>query len=705
MAKKNKSANGRIKEKKEKYPILTSKLRRWTLAILMFLSAVIIVFSFFNRAGKGGELIFEGIYHLIGRAIFIIPLLFSLGGLIFLKPEKKRIYSPIFIAIFILILGFSGIFGSYQLQEKYGGWLGYFLSFPFSYYFGFWISFFVFSALILIGVLIFWEFLPHKKLIKPEESKIEKIEKESYFKIKTIEPLIKREKEMKQDFFEKPEKIDLQPLKFTSSSFGKYKSPPLELLEEDEEKPSSGDIEANCLQIKKTLQNFGISVEMSEVNIGPTVTQYTLKPADGIKLSKITTLNNDLSLALASHPLRIEAPIPGKAAVGIEVPNKVRAKIRLRGLIGSAGFRNSPYPLTISLGRDVSGTPVFADLGKMPHLLVAGSTGSGKTICLNSIILSLIYRNSPQILKFILIDPKRVEFPIYNSLPHLLLPVILTPKNTINILNWLTKEMERRFELLAEVKARNIIDYNEILTRKGKEELEIIPYIVLIIDELADLMAAKGREIEAAIVRLAQMSRAVGIYLIIATQRPSVEVITGLIKANITSRIAFQVASQIDSRTILDMAGAETLLGEGDMLFINAALTKPKRIQGIYVNLKEIKKVVDFCQKENPSETDKQEILMEDIEKEIEKIPETSEFLTLEEDPLYEEAKKVVIEAGKASASLLQRRLKIGYARAARLLDIMEEKGLIGPLDGAKPRNVYEKEIEDENQGDGWRKI
>ncbi|PJB08804.1 hypothetical protein CO122_00735, partial [bacterium (Candidatus Gribaldobacteria) CG_4_9_14_3_um_filter_33_9] len=308
-------------------------------------------------------------------------------------------------------------------------------------------------------------------------------------------------------------------------------------------------------------------------------------------------------------------------------------------------------------------------------------------------------------LKFILIDPKRVEFPIYNSLPHLLLPVILTPKNTINILNWLTKEMERRFELLAEVKARNIIDYNEILTRKGKEELEIMPYIVLIIDELADLMAAKGREIEAAIVRLAQMSRAVGIYLIIATQRPSVEVITGLIKANITSRIAFQVASQIDSRTILDMAGAETLLGEGDMLFINAALTKPKRIQGIYVNLKEIKKVVDFCQKENPSETDKQEILMEDIEKEIEKIPETSEFLTLEEDPLYEEAKKVVIEAGKASASLLQRRLKIGYARAARLLDIMEEKGLIGPLDGAKPRNVYEKEIEDENQGDGWRKI
>jgi len=491
--------------------------------------------------------------------------------------------------------------------------------------------------------------------------------------------------------------------------FTQYKFPPLNLLEINHERAvSTGDVEDNSLQIKKTLQNFGIQVEMSEINVGPTVTQYTLKPAEGVKLSRITALTSNLSLALAAHPLRIEAPIPGRSLVGIEVPNKTRAVVRLRDLIGSPSFQDSPLPLTFSLGKDVSGKPLFADLGKMPHLLVAGSTGSGKTICLNSLILSLIYRNSPQNLKFILIDPKRVEFPVYDGLPHLLGPIIFSAQKTINVLNWLTGEMERRFEVLSTVKARDITNYNEILNRNAnrkKEEFEVMPYIVLIIDELADLMAAKGREIEAGIVRLSQMARAVGIHLVVATQRPSVEVITGLIKANITSRIAFQVASQIDSRTILDGAGAETLLGGGDMLFISSQLSKPKRIQGAYISSREVKKVVAFCKKENLVEKGGEETLEESLEKELTEPTDSSGVSMLEDDSLYEEAKRVVIEANKASASLLQRRLRVGYARAARLLDLLEEREVIGPGEGAKPRKVYLKENGTREEDDEWQKV
>jgi len=440
------------------------------------------------------------------------------------------------------------------------------------------------------------------------------------------------------------------------------------------------------------LENFGIQVEMGEVNVGPTVTQYTLKPADGVKLSKITSLSNDLALALASHPIRIEAPIPGKSLVGIEVPNKVRTLVRLRNLISDPQFQNHPSPLCFVLGRDVSGNPAFADLARMPHLLVAGATGTGKTIFLNSLILSLVYRNSPKILKFILVDPKRVEFPVYSDLPHNLTDVIFDVQKTINALRWLVEEMERRFKTLASFKARDIFSFNKISIEK---KIPPMPYIVLIIDELADLMAARGKELEAAIVRLAQLARAVGIHLVLATQRPSSEVITGLIKANITSRITFQVASQVDSRTVIDMAGAEKLLGRGDMLFLSAESPKPKRIQGAFVSEKEVQKVVEYLS----SKYEKERI--ESLEEKL--AEETGEVEFFEggeelEDPLYEEAKRVVIEAKKASASLLQRRLKIGYARAARLLDILEKRGVVGPPRGAKPREVYIKEEE-------WKKV
>ena len=724
--KKNKKSSQKViksKEKPFKYPILTSRLKRWIGGVVMMLFGLIISFSFFDKAGIAGRIIFKGLDSLIGKTVFFIPLFFFLSGLIILKPPKKRIFAPIFLGLLILIIGISGILATQNLSEKNGGWIGYIFSWPFLKYFGAGVSFVVFSALILIGGLIIWEFLPKEKISpKKEKKEVKKeelplrepspIKEKPKFEVKPIE--LKKEK-LEIKVSQKPELKEVPEKESLKEVGGRYKFPPLSLLDITQEQPSAGDVEQNALIIKKTLFNFGIEVEMSEVNIGPTVTQYTLKPAEGIKLSKITALSNDLALALASHPVRIEAPIPGRALVGIEVPNKVRAKVKLGSLLAHKEFRKLP-PLTFALGKDVMGNPIFPDLGKMPHLLVAGSTGSGKTICLNSLIISLIFHNSPRILRLILIDPKRVEFPVYNTLPHLLTPVIFEPQKAVNALNWLVGEMERRFEVLREAGSRDIAEYNKRLKEKPKmkeEGFEPMPYIVLIIDELADLMAAKGREIEAGIVRLSQLARAVGIHLVVATQRPSVEVITGLIKANITSRIAFQVASQVDSRTILDTSGAEKLLGSGDMLFLSSEYSRPKRIQGSFVTSSEIKKVVNFIQKENlPEEMEemKESLTKELLGGETQKIPLSS----FEEDPLYEEAKRVVIQYQKASASLLQRRLKIGYARAARLLDMLEERGVVGPPDGAKPREVYLKEEESQisnfkpqNNGEDseWQKV
>ena len=391
--------------------------------------------------------------------------------------------------------------------------------------------------------------------------------------------------------------------------------------------------------------------------------------------------------------------------VGIEVPNKTRKLVGLRDLIENQNFQAGP-PLTLVLGKDVAGTPVFADLAKMPHLLVAGSTGSGKTVQLNSLVLSLIYKNSPEFLRFILIDPKRVEFSSYAGLPHLLAPVIFDATQAVNALKWLIGEMERRFDVLSEVKARDIASYNS----RAAERFDLMPYIVLIIDELADLMAAKGRDMEAAIVRLAQMARAVGIHLVVATQRPSVEVITGLIKANITSRITFQVASQVDSRTVLDTSGAEKLLGSGDLLYLSPELGKPRRLQSAFVSEKEVKKVVGYLKDQNPEAgrqvLDKEILenhLALDLKSKIEApIGEEPEGVLAGEDSLYEEAKREVILAKKASASFLQRRLRVGYARAARLLDILEEKGVVGPGEGAKPREVY---FDGQKSDDEWQKV
>lgn len=475
-----------------------------------------------------------------------------------------------------------------------------------------------------------------------------------------------------------------------------YNPPPTSLLEHDKGKPAVGDIKANANIIKRTLANFGIDVEMDEVSIGPTVTRYALKPAEGVRLQKILSLQNNLELALAASPVRIEAPIPGKSLVGIEVPNLKKSTVGLATLLGEPAFVDDPRSLVFALGRDISGLAHFANIGKMPHLLIAGATGSGKSVAIHALITSLLYRNGPASLRFIMVDPKRVELTMYNPIPHLLTPVITDPKKTILALKWAGKEMERRYQILESHSVRDIASYHENVVAlfrssdnpaPSPQPPDVMPYIVIVIDELADIMSTYPRELEAAVVRLAQMSRAVGIHLVLSTQRPSVNVITGLIKANIPARMALQVASQIDSRTILDGAGAEKLLGAGDMLYLSGDMSKPHRIQTAYISESEVKKVVDYVKKHNEISLD--EITLSGTATETQNaIFSTSLEDDDVDDDLFEEARSTVEHAGKASTSFLQRKLRIGYARAARLMDILEEKGIIGPQDGARPRDV-----------------
>jgi DNA segregation ATPase FtsK/SpoIIIE, S-DNA-T family len=460
---------------------------------------------------------------------------------------------------------------------------------------------------------------------------------------------------------------------------------PVDLLQRRDERPTAGDIEFNKEVIRKTLKHFGIDVEMGDVAVGPTVTQFTFKPGEGVKLVRITALHNDLALALAAHPIRLEAPIPGKSLVGVEVPNKSVALVGLREMLESRSYREKEQRMAIpfALGRDVSGMPMLVDLSRMPHMLVAGATGAGKSVCLNILISCLLYGHGPDDLKLILVDPKRVEFPIYNGVPHLLTPVITKVEDTVNALKWTVREMDRRFDVLSAFGARDIASYNE----RSKERM---PYLVFIVDELADLMVMSGPEVEGPIVRLAQMARAVGIHLVLATQRPSVDVLTGLIKANIPARFAFSVASATDSRTILDRSGAEKLLGRGDMLYQTAEMAAPKRVQGAFITDNEVRRVVDFLKASyGPPEFESA-------------VTESSRSATAfgngggndeDSDPLLEAAMEEIIRAGKASASLLQRRLKVGYARAARILDLLEREGMIGPGEGAKPREILQTEF------------
>jgi DNA segregation ATPase FtsK/SpoIIIE, S-DNA-T family len=479
------------------------------------------------------------------------------------------------------------------------------------------------------------------------------------------------------------------------SALSEYLFPPIELLSmprangEQQQVKSSKD---RAKLLENTLLSFGVRAKVIHVQSGPTVTRFEVQPEAGVKVSKIISLSDDLALNLAAPLVRIEAPIPGKAALGIEVPNKVISLVNLREVMSDATFIKSVSPLTIGLGMDITGVPVIADLTKMPHLLIAGATGSGKSVCLNTIITSILYKAGPEQVRFLMIDPKVVELSIYNGIPHLLMPVITEPRKAALALRNMVREMNRRYELFARLGVRDIGTYNELAVKDA--EMEKISFVVVLIDELADLMLVSPGEVEDSIARLAQMSRAAGIHLLVATQRPSVDVLTGIIKANITSRVAFTVSSQFDSRTILDMAGAEKLLGRGDMLFYPVGAVKPFRVQGAYISEVEVKKVTDYIKEQGRVEYENSSTFLEPHDEAVEE----------ESDALFAEAVDLVVRTGQASISLLQRRFRIGYTRAARLIDDLERKGVVGPFEGSKPRELMvtaeqaAKIIEDHNR-------
>ena len=687
------------------HEVLRPETKHSIWAISCFAVSLILLLAYFGEAGWVGGALQKGLRLIFGEGFWLASLAFFLAGVSFLFAVGGHLMATTAIGGFLFLISSLGladlVFGEYT-----GGYIGFFTSYPVLQLFDFWATTVIFGAVLLASFLIMLNFplkfkRDGKMLRQLDFTQVEKDgEKVSGAPILAAPIIAAPSRPPPGEALESADDLQEEEESFLSRTFFKksprppkavlqrqlaYEAPPFELLEDDKGIPSSGDVKANANIIKRTLQNFGIDVEMSEVNVGPSVTQYTLKPAEGIKLSRITALHNDLALALAAHPLRIEAPIPGKSLVGIEVPNRSIALVGLRNMLSMDDFRNAA-PLSFALGRDVSGRAIFADIAKMPHLLVAGATGSGKSIAIHTLITSLLYKNSPDFLRFLMIDPKRVELTVYNNLPHLLLPAITDAKKAIISLRWAVREMERRYEKLEEIGVRDITSFNaEIIKEKSYDE--VMPNILIVIDELADLMAAYPREMESSIVRLAQMSRAVGIHLVISTQRPSVEVITGLIKANITARVALQVASGVDSRTILDMSGAEKLLGNGDMLYLAGDTSKPRRIQGAFISEKEVKRIAGHVA-ESAKEFEK-----EPIELDL-KLPSAEGgfrgFDDGEEvdDELYGEARGLVIEAQKASASYLQRRLRIGYARAASILDMLEKKGVIGPGEGAKPRDV-----------------
>lgn len=698
-------------EPKQRPEPLKDDTRHGITVVVLFTVAALLFLSLFDLAGALGNGIDLVLTRLLGSLRYLVPVILVVVGYVYLVPGRITLRTSSYVGLALFLFSSTALIHLSVAQVdavaavsdgRGGGYFGLALSYPLRALAGGLAAGVLLVALFIIGVLVMfnttlealasrgtfvgdwyatfrsWWYRVRYRLEQrtnsddesneEEEDSEEPAEGEAEFSSRDVAavPLDPATAEQGEMFPEAPAPKKRRKIEIS-----------LDLLNTSNAKPAIGQLEEKKERIRKTLENFGISVEMGDVNVGPTVTQFTLKPAEGVKLSQITTLQNDLSLALAAHPIRIEAPIPGKSLVGIELPNETVAVVPLRDILDSESFRKRKSNLTFSLGKDVAGKPWAANLDPMPHLLIAGATGSGKSVMMNSLILSFLYSNSPDDLKMILVDPKRVEFSVYNNIPHLLTPVITETQKTVNALRWVVGEMDRRYQVLSNYGKRNIAAYRE-------EVAKDMPYLILIIDELADLMTVAAQEVEGAIIRLAQMARAVGIHLVLATQRPSVNVITGLIKANITARIAFNVASAVDSRTILDIAGAEKLLGKGDMLFVSSELSKPKRLQAAFVSDPEIQRVTEYLKTQAEPE-----FVPDVVEKPVQGgAGGVVGMDDLSEDELLGEAKELILRSGKASASFLQRRLRVGYARAARILDLLEERGIIGPGSGAKPREI-----------------
>ncbi len=693
----------RRKSKKRRVPFLSFRpnlsegVAREIIAVLLVALAFILVFAMFDFGGSLAVALFEGLRYLFGFGAYLIPMLFLLLAFMIFQPSKYEVQAHNYIGFTgflvtvasLMHITIDPLVASELAQEGVGGGLvGLGIAKLFLAILNVTASSVILAALLVVFIIVAAN-ARLSDLIAALVGRFRRPKPKEELTINDPAAAIGNQLEIK-GALNVGSRRDNKPPKepeaaLTSVEDPDWVPPSLDLLSKSTTKPDAGNVKENAGIIQNTLSSFGIEVAMGEVNVGPTVTQYTLKPASGVKLTKITGLEHNLALALAAPAIRVEAPIPGKSAVGVELPNLKIAQVRLRQLMQTPEFENSKAPLTFLLGQDVAGQPALADLAVMPHLLIAGATGAGKSVMINSLLSSLLYRNSPAQLKLILVDPKRVELNLYHEIPHLLTPVIVEAEKTLSALKWAVAEMERRLKRFAEVGKRNILEYN---AAHGEESM---PYIVIVIDEMADLMMVAAADVEALIVRLAQLARAAGIHLVLATQRPSVNVITGLIKANIPARIAFRVASNVDSRTILDMGGAEKLLGSGDLMFASADTPKPRRIQGVFTEEVETKKVTDYLRgAREPQYND--EVLAQPVN--VGGGGGGGDYGDADDD-LFTEAAETVIRSGKASASLLQRRLRVGYARAARLLDLLEERGVVGPADGARPRQVLVTSLDD----------